>query len=338
MQMIQQTTKRNVCDEFLSLKRINEYKEIYSTSESCYQQLAIRIEILRTLCGKKKLASDLDLNIYQKFVLVKPLMKTAIVPFDITYIEQLSFQFFTTLETQASKHHPKSNMVVTTNASKKKVPFTGDVISHPTIYELAKYVADPSFKNNLLEENNNRLPKFVDDKTVLLKVDLSTSPQLLRSCFDALISQMNDIKRDSSRIRNNKMSLTKIKKKRYLEFLDFMIFEGMLTLAKAQCNFEVTSKTREQNNSSEEAVDIFMTARYEIHRQLNAFLGAKFTANWACQNCLVTDDSKVDTTTKKDKDKDKEKNPYDTFRKTAEKHIKQWIEDEKLFMYQTLTD
>jgi hypothetical protein len=64
-----------IINEFLSQKRIDEYEDIYATGDSTKQQLAMRVEIMKILDDKQRFTMNMNFNLYQKFELVKPLMR-----------------------------------------------------------------------------------------------------------------------------------------------------------------------------------------------------------------------------------------------------------------------
>jgi hypothetical protein len=337
-----------IINEFLSQKRIHEYDDIYATGDNTKQQLAMRVEIMKILDDKQRFTMNMNFNLYQKFELVKPLMTSAKITYDHNYISQLEHSFLKQMELSAkskkpdieqsnpSERIPLRNIKPIVSDQNSYDPYIGNVISHPTLLELSKYIENKDLTNMELSEKIQRSPIVISNKEILLKVDLKADKEILRRTFELLINEFNipDTENELRDIRRK--SLEKLYKGYYLELADLMIFKKINALFGNLSNEELRAKEGDKGQSETSPKNIestpFQKYTKNISKQLIEFLGNDFDVKWGCKKCL----SSPEKTDEKTDEKNTKKNPYDSYRRTVVNNIPRWINDESNFIIEVM--
>jgi hypothetical protein len=337
-------TTPKIIDEFLSQKRLDEYEDIYATADNTKQQLAMRVEIMKILDDKKRFPMNMNFNLYQKFELVKPLMTSAKITYDHNYISQLEHSFLKQMELSAkskkpdieqsnpSERIPLRNIKPIVSDQNSYDPYIGNVMSHPTLLELSKYIEDKDVTNMELSEKIQRSPIIISNKEILLKVDLGADKEILRRTFELLINEFNIPKIEKEPRDYKRKSLEKLSNGYYLELADLMIFEKINALFGNLSSKELRANEgdRRQNETPPQNIKptLFQQRANCISKQLIEFLGNNFNVEWGCKNCFS---SRGQTGNRKD-----DINPYDTYRRTVVYNIPRWISDESNFIIEVM--
>lgn len=299
-----------IIDLFNNEARQTEYDKIYDseTKEVIVSQLKARLLLLRVFKGLYFPKESMQFNLGQKYKLFKQLRESAVSQVDDAYLVKLALEFTYNFEGVDRLRDEIPNKTVMGFEGINKSGNIGAGATHPTANEIINLASDLEKSNVVLAEALARTPQKLADGDILLKVNVKANPvDVLRGVYQLLLTlRASEESEDAN--KKNVISTVQLKKNRYLELCDIMIFSTF---------YEHISEKYYIETQNEEAIKLKLTEIYH-----NDFI--EFYKDCSAVNDLIkaTIDQKYDDEF------------LEIYRKTVKKNIESWINDEYIFLMQ----
>jgi hypothetical protein len=293
-----------IIDLFNNEARQTEYDKIYDsgTKEVIVYQLKARLLLLRVFKGLYLPKESMQFNLGQKYKLFKQLRESAVSQVDDAYLVKLALEFTYTVQGVDRLLDENPNKTIMGFDGMNNSGSIGTGATHPTANEIINLASDLKKSNVVLAEALARTPKKLADGDILLKVNIKANPiDVLRGVYQLLLTQRASVeaKQASS---GNEMSTVQLKKNRYLEMCDILIFETFYEHISEKYNIGTQNKKK--------IIEIY-------YNDFISFYKDCFTANDIIK---ATIDQKYDGEF------------LEVYRKAEKRNIEPWINDEDLFL------